>query len=44
MLTDTDSLVDEIKIEDVYEDFYQDKNLFDLFEFSGLKSMDGLIN
>ena len=29
MLTDTDSLVYEIKTEDVYEDFYQDKNLFD---------------
>ena len=29
MSTDTDSLVYEIKTEDVYEDFYGDKNLFD---------------
>ena len=32
LFTDTDSLVYEIKTEDVYEDFYQDKNFFD---FSG---------
>ena len=29
LVTDTDSLVYEIKTEDVYEDFYHDKNLFD---------------
>ena len=29
MFTDTDSLVYEIKTEDVYENFYKDKNLFD---------------
>ena len=29
MFTDTDSLVYEIKTEDVYEDVYEDKNLFD---------------
>ena len=29
LLTDTDSIVYEIKTEDIYEDFYQDKNLFD---------------
>ena len=29
LFTDTDSLVYEIKTEDVYEDFYQDKNLYD---------------
>ena len=29
MLTDTDSLVYEINTEDVYEDFYLDKDLFD---------------
>ena len=29
LLTDTDSLVYEIKTKGVYEDFYQDKNLFD---------------
>ena len=28
LFTDTDSLVYEIKTEDVYEDFYEDKNLF----------------
>ena len=29
LFTDKDSLVYEIKTEDVYEDFYEDKNLFD---------------
>ena len=29
LFTDTDSLLYEIKTEDVYEDFYQDKKLFD---------------
>ena len=29
LFTDTDSLVYEIKTEDVYEDFYRDKHLFD---------------
>ena len=29
LFTDTDSLVHEIKTEDVYKDFYRDKNLFD---------------
>ena len=29
LFTDTDSLVYEIKTEDVYEDFYEHKNLFD---------------
>ena len=33
MFTDTDSLVYEIKTEDVYEDFYQDKNLFDFSDY-----------
>ena len=31
--TDTDSLVYEIKIEDVYKDFYGDKNLFDFSDY-----------
>ena len=31
--TDTSSLVYEIKTEDVYEDFYQDKKLFDFSEY-----------
>ena len=34
MFTDTDSLVYEIKTEDVYEDFYGDKNLFDFSYYS----------
>ena len=34
MFTDTDSLVYEIKKVDVYEDFYQDKDLFDFSEYS----------
>ena len=33
LFTDTDSLVYEIKEEDVYEDFYEDKNLFDFSDF-----------
>ena len=33
MLTDTDSLVYEIKTKDVYEDFHQDKNLFDFSDY-----------
>ena len=32
LFTDTESLVYEIKTEDVHEDFYQDKNLFDFSE------------
>ena len=31
--TDTDSLVYEIKAEDVYEDFYEDKNMFDFSDY-----------
>ena len=33
MFTDTDSLVDEIEKEDVYEDFYEVKNLFDFRDY-----------
>ena len=33
LFTDTDSLVYEIKTEDVYEDFYQGKNLFDFSDY-----------
>ena len=33
LFTDTDSLVYEIKTEDVYEDFYQKKNLFDFKDY-----------
>ena len=34
LLTDTDSLVYEIKTENGYDDFYQDKNLFDPSDYS----------
>ena len=33
LFTDTDSLVYEIKTEDVYEDFYEEKNLFDFSDY-----------
>ena len=33
LFTDTDSLVYEIKTKDVYEDFYENKNLFDFSEY-----------
>ena len=42
LFTDTDSLVYEIKTENVYEDFYGDKNLFD-FSDSLLSSLIQLI-
>ena len=34
LFTNTDSLIYEIKTEDVYEDFYGDKNLFDFSDYS----------
>ena len=34
LFTDTDSLVYVIKTENVYEDFYKDKNLFDFSDYS----------
>ena len=34
MFTDTDSLVYGIKTKDVYEDFYEDKNLFNFSDYS----------
>ena len=33
LLTDTDSFTYEIKTFDVYEDFYEDKNLFDFSDY-----------
>ena len=33
LFTDTDSLVYEIKTEDIYEDFYKDKNEFDFSDY-----------
>ena len=43
LLTDIDSLVCEIKTEDVYEDFYEDKNLFNFSDYLKSKFFD-LIN
>ena len=34
LLTDTDSLMYEIKTEDVYEDFSNDKEIFDFTNYS----------
>ena len=33
LFTDTDSLVYEIETKDVYEDFYEDKNLFNFSDY-----------
>ena len=33
LFTDTDSLVYEVKTEDVYEEFYEDKVLFDFSDY-----------
>ena len=33
LFPDTDSLVYKIKTEDTYEDFYEDKNLFDFSDY-----------
>ena len=33
MFTETDSLVYEIKTEDVYEDFYESNSLFDFSDY-----------
>ena len=40
MFTDTDSLVYEIKTEDVYSNFYQDENLFHLSDYTHSKFFD----
>ena len=34
LFTDRETLVYEIKTEDLYEDFYEDTNLFDFSDFS----------
>ena len=34
LFTDTDSLVYEIKRDDVYEDFYKNKNLLDFIHYT----------
>ena len=44
LFTDTDSLVYEIKTEDVYEDFYQGKNLFDFSDYPLHSKFFDLVN
>ena len=44
LFTDTDSLVYEIKTEDVYEDFYEDKNLFDFSDYPLKSTFFELVN
>ena len=44
MFTDTDSLVYEIKTEDVYEDFFEDKNLFDFSDYPLNSKFFDLVN
>ena len=42
--TDTDSLVDEIEIDNVYEDFYEDKYLFDFSNYTRESKFFDLVN
>ena len=44
LFTDTDSLVYEIKIKDVQEDFHQDKNLFDFSDYPLNSKFVDLVN
>ena len=44
LFTDTDSLVYEIKTEDVYEDSYQDKDLLAFREYSSNSKFFGPVN
>ena len=44
LFTDTDTFVYEIKTEDVYEDFYKDKNLFDFSDNSLNSKFFDLVN
>ena len=44
LFTDTDSLVYETKKTDFYEDFYQDKDLFDSSEYSSNSKFFDLLN
>ena len=44
LLTDTGSLVYEIKTEDVYEDFYPDKDLFDFSKYPLDSDLFDLVN
>ena len=44
LFTDTDSLVYEIKRADVYKDSYQDKDLFDVSEYSSNSKLFNPVN
>ena len=44
LFKDTDSLVYEIETDDVYEDFYEDKNLFDLSNYPEDSNIFDLVN
>ena len=44
LFTDTDSLGYEIKTDDVYEDFYEDKNLFDYRDYPRDSKFFDLVN
>ena len=43
LFTDTDSLMHEIKTEDVYEDFSSDKEMFDFSNYCTVKSQNTMI-
>ena len=44
LFKDTDSLVYEIETDDVYEDFYEDKNLFDFSNYPEDSNIFDLVN
>ena len=44
LFTDTDSVVYEIKTDYVYEDFYENKNLFDLSDYTQDSKFFDLVN
>ena len=44
LFTDTDSLVYEIKTNDVYEDFYKGKDLFDFSDYPQDSKFFDLVN
>ena len=44
MFTDTDSLVYQIKTDDSYEDFYEDRGLFDFSDYPEDSQFYDLVN
>ena len=44
MFTSTESIVYEIETEDIYGDFYEDKNLFDVIDYPQDSNFFGLVN